>query len=424
MKIFKVRIAATSVFLGSALCLGAPAAHAGFEWTPPPVSATTAQPGPAIQARPIDTVDMMPLPIDAPPISPRPYNAEPLPPSTSPATWPEATSGMEGGVMRPHPSITPEPTSVATPAPRPPQAATPRSSPSVSPSSASYFNTVEGFGRDIPLALAMQQIVPPDYAYSFDRGVQPSLRIDWEGGQPWDAILDDALRPHGLSAQILENTVWIRTRDASLLQSRQGQAPTQATAQPLQTRDVGVMPAVHAEPVMPLRAERPYETTVRRDPLRRMMKADHTEAASPPQAVHTPGQTQTPTPGTAAPHRQPAMSETHQPVSLAPPAAAPITRSMTEPGNAADISTVRVWQAHQGDSLYQTMSNWAETAGVVLHWQGDTDYQIHNAINMHGTFADALNAILTAYSHHPDRPVGRLYPNLPQGPSVLLIQTN
>ncbi len=43
---------------------------------------------------------------------------------------------------------------------------------------------------------------------------------------------------------------------------------------------------------------------------------------------------------------------------------------------------------------------------------------------MHGTFPDAVTTLLTAYNDAAPRPVGKLHPNLPAGPSVLVVQND
>lgn len=72
------------------------------------------------------------------------------------------------------------------------------------------YEIVEGFGSEIPLVLVMSQIVPSDFAYSFDDNVDPGMRVSWNGGQPWDEILNNALAPAGVAAVVTDKTVWIK----------------------------------------------------------------------------------------------------------------------------------------------------------------------------------------------------------------------
>ncbi len=64
------------------------------------------------------------------------------------------------------------------------------------------FDVIEGFGADMPLALALRQIVPPSYAFSFGEGVNPGTKISWDGGKPWNTVLTDALSPLSIDFKI------------------------------------------------------------------------------------------------------------------------------------------------------------------------------------------------------------------------------
>jgi hypothetical protein len=71
------------------------------------------------------------------------------------------------------------------------------------------YREIMGFGRDIPLALAIGQIVPPDYPYAFVEGVNPGIKIDWDGGKPWNIVLSEAIGPHGLEFEIFRGQIYI-----------------------------------------------------------------------------------------------------------------------------------------------------------------------------------------------------------------------
>ncbi len=64
------------------------------------------------------------------------------------------------------------------------------------------FDEVQGFGRDLPLALALTQVIPSNYALAFETGVNPGASVSWEGGRPWNEVLNDMLGQVGLSADI------------------------------------------------------------------------------------------------------------------------------------------------------------------------------------------------------------------------------
>jgi hypothetical protein len=75
----------------------------------------------------------------------------------------------------------------------------------------SGFSEAVGFGRDLPLALALSQVVPPDYSFSFAQNVDAGATVSWEGGKSWDQVLQDMLTPLGMRAIISGNQVVIQS---------------------------------------------------------------------------------------------------------------------------------------------------------------------------------------------------------------------
>lgn len=76
------------------------------------------------------------------------------------------------------------------------------------------FPVVQGFGRDIPLAFALRQIVPPDVIVIAPSSVRTQyIMVSWRGGAPWNAVLQAALHPAGLAATITPVSVIIKIAD-------------------------------------------------------------------------------------------------------------------------------------------------------------------------------------------------------------------
>lgn len=80
---------------------------------------------------------------------------------------------------------------------------------SMIPSSPEMDRIVTGFGNDMPLALALRDVVPPQYAYSFGRGVNPGMRVSWQGGQPWSMVVEQMIAPLALTSRVYGSTVVI-----------------------------------------------------------------------------------------------------------------------------------------------------------------------------------------------------------------------
>lgn len=93
--------------------------------------------------------------------------------------------------------------------------------------SAENFKVVEGFASDIPMILALREVVPNEYGFSFEKGVDLGQRISWEGGRIWPAILRDILNPADLRFRISGNIVRIESgTSAPLQQPRSASTPS------------------------------------------------------------------------------------------------------------------------------------------------------------------------------------------------------
>ena len=64
--------------------------------------------------------------------------------------------------------------------------------------------TLQGFASDVPLALALRQVVPPMYKFAYGPNVDLGERVNWQGGKPWNQVLQDMAARNNLAAQIDE----------------------------------------------------------------------------------------------------------------------------------------------------------------------------------------------------------------------------
>ncbi|MAS88097.1 MAG: hypothetical protein CMH30_09015 [Micavibrio sp.] len=74
---------------------------------------------------------------------------------------------------------------------------------------AGSYAVAVGFGKGMPLPIALSQIVPSDYSLIYAEGVDVSQTVSWEGGKPWNQVLDSMLAPKNLTASIAGKTVQI-----------------------------------------------------------------------------------------------------------------------------------------------------------------------------------------------------------------------
>lgn len=320
------------------------------------------------------------------------------------------------------------------------------------------FAEVQGFGRDLPLVIALSQVVPPNYTYAFTSQDDAGATASWQGGRSWDQVLDDMLRPLDLSADIRGFRVTIKQGandmiepmapppnvvpmsptplpPASGKQAHQGMAPVLASPQNQGTAQTAMVsrssdlrsspqPGMSGapRPIVPARVSHANSGAD--------MMPDPVELRPVPPAVLEPVE------------RQP-MVQDFEPMEdvpsgrgedvfmtskadKAPPPEweSPSNLKMAHtPRYAGSLSTTRTWRAVRGDSLKTVLTDWSEMAGVELYWSSQFDYPLDSSVKMRGSFEDAVQNLLTGLRDARPRPIGRLHPNEPQGPAVLVIET-
>lgn len=156
-------------------------------------------------------------------------------------------------------AVVPAPIEPIEPEPVPVAAPVVESAPvvnSVIAADADTGSVVEGFGSQVPLVLALGQIVPPNYRYSFGDNVSPGMRVSWSGGKPWKLILADLAQANGMNVDIVSNVVAFRRQDmpSSMGQTAPANTPinTVADAAPVENMSADAAPPTPAViPVFP-----------------------------------------------------------------------------------------------------------------------------------------------------------------------------
>jgi len=107
---------------------------------------------------------------------------------------------------------TPPPAAILNPVPAPFEPVDSSPTPRITKTDVQHnqYSVVDGFGSDLPLALALSQVVPPEYSYSFGPGVNAGARVSWNGGKPWSQVLDSMVSGAQLKATISGQTVFLQ----------------------------------------------------------------------------------------------------------------------------------------------------------------------------------------------------------------------
>ena len=263
---------------------------------------------------------------------------------------------------------------------------------------AGQYDLAVGFGNELPLVTALEQVIPDGYTYVMDPGLSVGQKVSWQGGQPWPKVLDEMVRSLGLQSEVQGNVV--RITGQSTLADRLPEPPVNnanrpqqiaAYAPPATSSSVVMSDAPQQAPVPLLSPQTsqplaPYPYTPMTVPLTNQIFQE-------PQA-HT----------VAALSNETARIEEKE-KSIVP-----------------DVTTGQ-WTALSGTSLKTVLEDWSNIEGVDLFWSSDYDYPLVGDVNISGTYEEAVESLLEGFADAKPKPVGRLHPNLPHGPAVLLIET-
>jgi hypothetical protein len=249
----------------------------------------------------------------------------------------------------------------------------------VPPASASYEPSygaaeeekiVRGFANNVPLAVALRPILPPEYGFSAGSNVSLNTVVSWKGGQSWRPILEDMLRSAGLSM----------SEQGKMIHILSGAGREGPVASPSYQQPYGSAP-----------------TTLLSPPSQQYLQP-------PPSA------------GNYGYERQGGYG---QPMPDSSRQAYGYGTSYTPSYGGPSVDT---WMADRGETLHQVLNTWSRRANVELSWQAEYDYPVQATVTITGTFEDAVRGILSGFQEAQPQPIGTLHSSSAAGQSVLVIQ--
>ncbi|MBK7362330.1 MAG: TcpQ domain-containing protein [Micavibrio sp.] len=331
-----------------------------------------AAPPPSFERPAYEPMDMSPPPVAAAAQQPRVFM-----PEDAPQTALDNTPNSQKLV------INPRPYGDAVPAPAPSFDSVVASA-TQTPSDKAVL---EGFGSDMPLALALQQIVPADYATSFESGVNVGQIVSWDGGKPWDQVVNEMLAPLQLQAVIVNKTVHVRSPGGW----RQGDASPAADKNNLRRANIKD-PGEQSEQqdANALSDIATASAALKKfHPLKIALLKAEPAAPAETEALPTPEQLNAETPDAApatTPEAQQDVQQNAQKPALPLLAAAPAPESEKTPANP--------WEAKAGESLRDILTRWSEKAGVELVWMASYDYKIRQDVALKDDFTGAVESVI------------------------------
>lgn len=301
---------------------------------------------------------------------------------------------------------------------------------------------VQGFGSGIPMVMALRQIVPPTYRFSFDPGVDPGQRISWTGNKPWSQVVEDMAASQGLKSEIAGNVIAFRkvpggaprTMMAStssfgttpaqpvaaapksmmedivlgddVLPSGKNVTPETATLADVESTTASPMPLQPSKtPVVEKKIEIAESTTVTTSPAMPAAKVSDAEPITDETTIEA----------------TPVLTE---PMPLMPSVATLAPAPKTEkPPVVIDnkIMDTQEWVARSGSSLRTVLQEWSKQAHVSLVWSSDFDYPLQTDLRIQGNYPDAVRTLLAGFSKAQPKPIGRLHKNAGVGAQPVLI---
>jgi hypothetical protein len=275
----------------------------------------------------------------------------------------------------------------------------------------------------MPLALALRDIVPDGYAYSFGRNVNPAAIVSWSGGKAWPEVISDMIAPHGLRAELNGNVVVVRSNEqgaaaptpatladtpavepASGDKDAKSKTPEEFSADVYSIRrqiisDPGANPAKQPEETLDMIKELGLNDNDGPQPLlppeqtteaQKMEDGEKLALAEPSAGTAT---QKTPHPGTTV---EPLVKiEAIKDITAEAPEVRVSANDVTADQAQASAQIHTLWEAQKGDSLKRTLDDWSKKANFELVWESSHDYTIDSDILVTGDFQRAVKAVFS-----------------------------
>ena len=276
--------------------------------------------------------------------------------------------------------------------------------------SAHNGDVLNGFGSDLPLVIALQQVAPPGYQFAFSPGVDLGQRVSWNGGKHWRDVASDMLGSKGLTFETQDDNVLMvmpQGGSASGLQTAQVTPAAPVPLAPVETADVrrpkpaGLISRIRSQLS---REEAPVEATIGapRNAAEQMTSDwDAAEADTMNSALNSDEQ-YAPVPGEDLSPVALTMAQPQQP-------RAPMVRPPAAHNEVVTAPAAASWQAPAGMTLRDALQDWANRAGVELYWSIDYDYRLRQSVSVQGTFSEAASQLLDRFANAKPRPYAQLH---------------
>jgi hypothetical protein len=284
-------------------------------------------------------------------------------------------------------------------------------------------DVVSGFGSDLPLQVALQQVVPPQYKVSLAPDVDSGVHVSWRGGKPWRDVLADMLAPVRFSFTLQGDALMIKRGGSSSSGiARAGSSKMDMIPDDMISSGAGKAPAktpaIMTTPMQDAPSQL-FTKSQQKQVSPPIQEADVLPLSAPVSAAAVPASH-----AATIPPFAPVVSEGGSVSSAAPgmPAVSSPVTALTSPTPAAPASSEQSWHAEKGQTLKTVLQDWAKAAHVKLYWATDYDYKLTTTMAYTGSFEDAVNRLFEQFNSAKPQPFGELHKKQQEG-NVLIVNT-
>lgn len=217
---------------------------------------------------------------------------------------------------------------------------------------------VDGFGTNVPLSLALQQIIPAGLTVEDQVGLDQNMMVSWAGGRPFDKILEDMLYAHGVRVTVTGSSVVL-----------------------FRATGTGVVSAVPSAPAAPA-------------PLPERVVADVSVVPAAPA-------------GTG-----PAVASVPENIQALPQYGS---------GQKFDASAIDLFSGRTNEPVQTVLSRWGRMSHVTVEWNVGADLTLPQSFAVNATFPRAVERLLNMYRDDVARPVATLETDPATGSAVLRV---
>jgi hypothetical protein len=231
-----------------------------------------------------------------------------------------------------------------------------------------------GFGKDIPLELAVRQIVPGDVKVTIEDGVDTKAKVSWGDETSWKKAVSGAASSAGYVVAITDDSVKVMSKGAVV------ESKPVVVAGAVSTPSSSSKPSVRNRPAKP-RPAKTQRSAPRRERTETRRTETRTETVSGGGFVFVPEE------------------------SKAPPAPRVRTASVDAKGDAGAWREYKdkpapaasgKWVAGTGEDLHALLSQWSEKEGWRLVWESDYRYSLNSSAQFEGDYIAAVTQLLAS----------------------------